>query len=128
MSNMYSKPGYGKEKILYDSNGIVIGRGVTDSNGKTIYTGTNGQYVGKSYEMPSGTTKYYDANNNYAGTGISHSAGASRIDCSGGVPMSSSRNTSHSGYSSGADLDGCASSLILFAIAGVFLLILQLFS
>ena len=128
MSNLYSKPRFGKEKIMYDDNGIVIGRGVTDSSGKTIYTGTNGQYVGKSYEMPSGTTKYYDADNNYAGTGISHSTGASRIDCSGGAPISSSRKTSNSGYSSGADLDGCASSLILFAIAGVFLLILHLFS
>ena len=70
MSNMYSKPGHGKERILYDDKGTVIGRGVTNSNGKTIYTGTDGKYIGKSYEMPSATIKYYNADNNYAGTGI----------------------------------------------------------
>lgn len=81
MSDMYSKPGHGNSRFLYDGNGNVIGRGVTDSSGKTIYTGTDGQYIGKSYDMPSGTTKYVNANNEYVGRGFSHSVGVSKIDC-----------------------------------------------
>lgn len=79
MSKIYSKPGYGNEKILYDSNGKVIGRGVTDRNGKTIYSGAGG-YVGKSYNTSIGTVKHFDSNNNFVGTGINRS-GFSTIIC-----------------------------------------------
>ena len=101
MSTMHSKQGPGNSRFLYDSNGNVVGRGVTGSSGKTIYTGTDGQYIGKSYDMPSGTSKYVDSNNEYIGTGITHKNGISSIDCSDG--MSIENGADHSSHSSGVN-------------------------
>lgn len=81
MSKYYEKSVGNGEKFLYDSNGKCIGRGVTDKNGKTIYSGAGG-YVGKSYETGHGVIKHYDSNNNYVGGGIKRS-GVSTIQGSG---------------------------------------------
>ena len=69
MSKYYEKSVSKGEKFLYDSDGKCIGRGVTDKNGKTVYSGAGG-YVGKSYETGQGIVKHYDSNNNYVGSGI----------------------------------------------------------
>ena len=92
MSKMYTKPGRGNEKFLYDSNGKCVGRGVTDKNGKTIYSGAGG-YIGKSYTTPAGTVKHFDSNNNYVGTGINRS-GVSPIVGNDPKPENTSRTVS----------------------------------
>ena len=99
MSTMHSKQGPGNSRFLYDSNGNIVGRGVTDYSGKTIYTGTDGQYIGKSYDMPSGASKYVNFNNEYIGTDIPHKSGISSIDYSDG--MSRGNCAAHSSRSSG---------------------------
>jgi len=124
MSKYYEKSVSKGEKFLYDSDGKCIGRGVTDKNGKTIYSGSGG-YVGKSYETGHGVTKHFDSDNNYVGSGFSHSTGSTIIgDDNGHINRSSSN--SHSSSASKPEGEGCMVTLGCVFIIGLIYLFLKL--
>ena len=114
MSKYYEKSVGKGEKFLYDSSGKCIGRGVTDKNGKTIYSGAGG-YIGKSYETGHGTIKHYDSNNNYVGTGVK------RSDISA-IDVETRSTDSQGGYESrpagsGCLLVGCWAIIMVFVLS-----------
>ena len=117
MGRYYEKSVGNGEKLLYDSDGKCIGRGVTDKNGKTIYSGESG-CAGKSYEAGHSTVKYFDADNNYVGGGIKRS-GVSKIE--------GHKNTERKATAV-PDGDGCATSLILMAIVAGIIFLFSVFS
>ena len=117
MSRYYEKSVGNGEKFLYDSSGKCVGRGVTDKNGKTIYSGESG-YVGKSYETGHGTVKYFDSDNNYVGDGFKRSE-VSKIE---GRKNMERKATAVPGG------DGCATSLILVAIVAGIIFLFSVFS
>lgn len=124
MPKYYEKSVGNGEKFLYDSNGKCIGRGITDKNGKTIYSGAGG-YVGKSYETGHGTIKHYDSDNNFVGSGIKRS-GVSTIQ--GGYSTSdTSHNASDYKTSSATkpEGEGCLVAVCWAVIIGAILTILS---
>ena len=100
MSKYYEKDVGRGEKLLYDSSGKCVGRGVTDKYGRTIYSGKGG-YMGKSYETGHGTVKYFDTDNNYVGGGIKRS-GVSSIHSSSAAAPSVGTSETAIGFGSGS--------------------------
>ena len=117
MERYYEKDVGNGKKLLYDSSGKCVGRGVTDKSGKTIYSGAEG-YAGKSYETGHGTVKYFDSDNNYVGGGIKRS-GMSTIE---------GRKNTERKSAAVPEGDGCTTSLILLAIVAGIIFLFTLFS